>query len=152
MSDYFEDFEIGSVQKTATATLSEEEILAFARIYDPQPMHVDREFANRGPFKGLIASGWHTAALVMRLIADAKPFGNAEVLGMGVDELRWPMPVRSGDTIQSEMEIVSKRVSQSRPDYGIVKMRITTRNQNGDVVMTHSPTCWVPRRTEKGRG
>jgi acyl dehydratase len=150
MPDYFEDFEVGSVQRTGTVSLSEEAILAFARAFDPQPMHIDLEAARRGPFKGLIASGWHTAALVMRLIAEAKPLGDAEVLGLGLDELRWPTPVRPGDTIQSEMEIVSKRTSQSKPDYGIVKFRVTTRNQRGEVVMLHSPACWVRRRPNSG--
>ena len=131
---------------TACIGMPEEDILAFARMYDPQPMHVDPEAALRGRFKGLIGSGWHTAALVMKLIAEARPFGDAEVLGLGVEELRWPTPVRPGDTIQCEMEIVEKRESRSNPDYGIVKLKVTTRNQRGEIVMTHSPACWVPRR------
>jgi len=146
MPDYFEDFEVGAKQLTGKTQVSEKDILDFARAFDPQPMHVDMEAAKNGPFHGLIASGWHTAALVMRLIADARPFGDAEVLGMGVEELRWPQPVRPGDTIQSEMEIVEKRESRSNPNYGIIKVRVTTRNQKGEVVMTHSPACWVPRR------
>jgi len=121
-------------------------MLAFARSFDPQPMHVDLEAAARGPFKGLIASGWHTAALVMRLVAEARPFGEAQVLGLGVEELQWPMPVRPGDTIRCEMEIVAKRESRSKPGYGIVTCKVTTRNQHGQVVMLHSPACWVPRR------
>jgi len=143
---YFEDVEVGLVVTTACAHVSEDEMLAFARAFDPQPMQIDLEAAQRGRFQGLIASGWHTAALVMRLVAEARPFGDAEVLGMGVDQLRWPTPVRPGDAIQSEIEITSKRVSQSNPDYGIVKVRVTTRNQHRQVVMTHSPACWVPRR------
>jgi acyl dehydratase len=143
---YFEDIEVGSRQCSASIQLTEQDILDFARIYDPQPMHVDPEAARKGPFGGLIASGWHTAALVMKLIAEARPFGDAEVLGLGVDELRWPAPVRPGDTIQCEMEIISMRTSQSKPDYGIVKVKVTTRNQNGQPVMIHSPACWVPRR------
>lgn len=143
---YFEDVEVGSVVTTGRASVSEDEILVFARAFDPQPMHIDLEAARLGRFQGLIASGWHTAALVMRMVAEARPFGEAEVLGMGVDELRWPTPVRPGDTLQSEIEITSKRASQSNPDYGIVKVRVTTRNQHGQVVMTHSPACWVPRR------
>ena len=121
-------------------------MLAFARSFDPQPMHVDLEAAARGPFKGLIASGWHTAALVMRLVAEARPFGEAQVLGLGVEELQWPMPVRPGDTIRCEMEIIAKRESRSKPGYGIVTCKVTTRNQHGQVVMLHSPACWVPRR------
>ena len=146
---YFEDFEVGPCGSTASVSMPEYEILAFARTYDPQPMHTDLETANRGPFKGLIASGWHTAAKVMRLVAEARPFGDVEVLGMGVDELRWPAPVRPGDIIRADMEIVAKRESNSNPAYGIVKFRITTRNQHGQVVMIHSPACWVPRRPSK---
>ena len=143
---YLEDIEVGQRRNTASIEISEEDILAFARVFDPQPMHTDPEFARRGQFGGLIASGWHTAALVMKLVAEARPFGEAEVLGLGVDELRWPNPVRPGDTIQCEMEIVSKRVSESKPEFGIVKVRVTTRNQQGQPVMIHSPACWVPRR------
>ena len=146
---YFEDFEVGPCGSTASVSMPEYEILAFARTYDPQPMHTDLETAKRGPFKGLIASGWHTAAQVMRLVAEARPFGDVEVLGMGVDELRWPAPVRPGDIIRADMEIVAKRESNSNPAYGIVKFRITTRNQHGQVVMIHSPACWVPRRPSK---
>jgi len=83
---------------------------------------------------------------VMRLVAEARPFGEAQVLGLGVEELQWPMPVRPGDTIRCEMEIVAKRESRSKPGYGIVTCKVTTRNQRGQVVMLHSPACWVPRR------
>jgi acyl dehydratase len=146
MMIYFEDVQVGSRHTSPSVQVSEAEILAFARAYDPQPMHVDREAAERGPFKGLIASGWHTAALVMRLVAEARPFGDAEVLGLGVEQLQWPNPVRPGDTIQSESEVVATRPSKSNPAYGIVKITVTTRNQKGEVVMVHSPSCWVPRR------
>jgi acyl dehydratase len=148
MKRYFEEMEVGLRHKTPSAKVTEAEILAFARAYDPQPMHVDRQAAERGPFKGLIASGWHTAAIVMRLVAEARPFGDAEVLGLGVEGLQWLMPVRPGDTIQSETEVVSTRASQSNLAYGIVKFKVTTRNQRGEVVMIHSPSCWVPRRPE----
>jgi acyl dehydratase len=143
---YFEDLEIGSRTLTERVEVTEEEILAFARVYDPQPMHLDPEAAQRGLYGGLIASGWHTAALVMGMVARARPFGEAEVLGLGVDQLEWPSPVRPGDTIQAETEVVSARISRSKPAYGIVKVQITTRNQRGEVVMIHSPSCWVPRR------
>ena len=146
MMIYFEDVQVGSRHTSPSVQVSEAEILAFARAYDPQPMHVDREVAERGPFKGLIASGWHTAALVMRLVAEARPFGDSEVLGLGVEQLQWPNPVRPGDTIQSESEVVATRPSKSNPAYGIVKITVTTRNQKGEVVMVHSPSCWVPRR------
>jgi acyl dehydratase len=95
---------------------------------------------------GLIASGWHTAALVMRLVADARPLGDLPILGLGVDGIEWPRPVRPGDTIQVEMEILEVRPSKSKPSHGIVKMRSTARNQHGEVVYVVTPKVWVPRR------
>src|ERR1700689_3583788 len=121
MNRYFEDLFVGFRQAVGSVKVEEAECLAFARAYDPQAMHVDREAAERSQFGGLIASGWHTAALVMRLIAEARPFGDTEVLGMGVDSLRWPLPVRPGDTLHSEMEVVSATPSESNPVFGIVK-------------------------------
>ena len=122
--------------------MSEADILDFARRFDPQPIHTDPHAPG-----GLIASGWHTAAVVMRLVADARPLGNLPVLGLGVDGIQWPQPVRPGDTIQVEMEILEIRPSQSKPTHGIVKIRSTARNQNGEVVYVVTPNVWVPRRT-----
>jgi acyl dehydratase len=146
MQRYFEDLLVGFRQDAGSVEVTEAECLAFAKAYDPQPMHVDREAAGRSRFGGVIASGWFTAALVMRLIAEARPFGDTEVLGMAVENLRWRLPVRPGDTLRAEMEVVSVAPSDSNPAFGKVKFMVTTRNQNGDVVMTHSPVCWVPRR------
>ena len=146
MQRYFEDLLPGFRQAAGWLYVDEAECLAFARAYDPQPMHIDREAAERGQFGGLIASGWHTAALVMRLIADARPFGDTEVLGMAVENLQWRLPVRPGDTLHAEMEVVSAEPSESNPGFGKVKFTVTTRNQKGEVVMVHSPICWVPRR------
>jgi len=143
---YLEDLRVGEKTRSARITVTEEEILEFARRFDPQPMHTDPEAAARGPFKGLIASGWHTAALVMRLVADARPLGNLPILGIGVDSLEWPQPVRPGDTLEVEMEILSIRPSKSKPTHGIVKIRSTARNQRGEVVYVVTPSCWVPRR------
>lgn len=138
---YLEDLEVGEKITTAAVTVTEEEILDFARRFDPQRIHTDPHVPG-----GLIASGWHTAALVMRLTADAKPFGDLPVLGLGVDSLAWPQPVRPGDTIRVEMEILEIRPSKSQPTHGVVKIRSTARNQNGDVVYVVVPNCWVPRR------
>jgi len=143
---YLEDLRVGEKTRSARITVTEEEILEFSRRFDPQPMHTDPEAAERGPFKGLIASGWHTAALVMRLVADARPLGNLPILGIGVDSLEWPQPVRPGDTLEVEMEILSIRPSKSKPTHGIVKIRSTARNQRGEVVYVVTPNCWVPRR------
>ena len=133
---------MGEKVQTASVTLAEEDILEFARRYDPQPMHTDPHVPG-----GLIASGWHTAALVMRLVADARPLGDLPILGMGVDGIEWPRPVRPGDTIQVESEILAIRPSKSKPTHGIVKLRSTARNQRGEVVYVVTPNCWVPRRS-----
>ena len=136
---------MGFRQALGWVEVTESECLAFAKAYDPQVMHLDPDAA-RSRFGGLIASGWLTAALVMRLIADAKPFGDTEVLGMAVENLRWRLPVRPGDTLHAEMEVDSATPSESKPAFGTVKFTVTTRNQDGEVVMTHTPVCWVPRR------
>jgi len=138
---YLEDLRVGEKTKTGSVTLTEADILDFARKFDPQSMHTDPNVAG-----GLIASGWHTAALVMRLVADARPLGNLPILGMGVENLAWPQPVRPGDTIQVETEVLAIRPSTSKPTHGIVKLRSTARNQNGEVVYVVTPNCWVPRR------
>lgn len=146
MNRYLEDVSPGDHFPGGSVEVTESEILEFARTYDPQPMHLDAEAAARSRFQGLIASGWHTAALVMRQVALAKPFGDLEVLGMGVENLRWHLPVRPGDTLHVDLEVVATAPSESNPQFGIVKFLITTRNQRGETVMTHSPVCWVPRR------
>jgi acyl dehydratase len=146
MNRYFEDVSVGDRHSAGSVEVVEAEALAFARDFDPQPMHIDAEFAARSRFGGIIVSGWHTAALVMRRIALARPLGDTEVLGIGVENLRWRLPVRPGDTLHVDMEVSSTAPSESKPGFGIVKFLITTRNQHGEVVMTHSPILWVPRR------
>ena len=138
---YLEDLQVGERTKTGSVTITEADILDFARRFDPQPIHTDPHAPG-----GLIASGWHTAALVMRLVADAKPLGDLPLLGMGVDHIEWPQPVRPGDTIQVEAEVLAIRPSKSKPTHGIVKMRSTARNQKGEVVYVVTPNVWVPRR------
>jgi acyl dehydratase len=145
---YLEDFSIGERMTTPSVSVSEADALAFARQFDPQPMHTDAVAAADGPLGGLSASGWHTNALVMKLIVDARPLDGGPILGLGVDELRWPKPVRPGDTITAELEVVSITPSQSRPTHGVVRIHVTARNQNGDVVLSMFPNLWVPRREE----
>lgn len=145
-SRYLEDVAVGERFDAGSVEVTEAAILAFAHDYDPQPIHLDPVFAATTRFRGLIASGWHTAALVMRRIAVAKPLGETEVLGMGVENLRWHQPVRPGDTLHVMMEITAVAPSESNPQFGIVKFLITTKNQRGEPVMTHTPFCWVPRR------
>jgi acyl dehydratase len=147
---YLEDLTVGERRETGDFLLTEEESVAFARRYDPQPMHTDREAAEFGPLNGLAASGWQTTAIVMRLVAHARQFGSTPVLGLGVDELRWPAPVRPGDTVRAEMEIISITPSRSKPDFGVVRVQITARNQRGEVVLKMIPNLWVPRKPVPG--
>ena len=143
---YLEDLQVGEKFHSASVTVSEAEILEFSRQFDPQPMHLDPQAAAQGPFRGLIASGWHTGALVRRLVVDANPLGDLPLLGLGVDGIEWPQPVRPGDTLRVEMEVVAIRPSNSTRTHGIVKLKTTARNQHGEVVYIVTPNCWVPRR------
>lgn len=140
MPSYLEDFEVGAVRETASWTLSREEILAFGRQFDPQPFHVDEEAAKRTPYGGLIASGWQTASICMRLVVDSALSGEPGETGSlgspGVDELRWLKPVRPGDTLTVKIEVVEVVPSRSKPDRGLVRLRYTVRNQHGEDVMT----------------
>jgi acyl dehydratase len=143
---YLEDLTVGERHTAGPIELTEAESVAFATRYDPQPMHMDAAFAAQGPFHGIIASGWQTCALVMRLTIEAKVFGSTLVLGLGVDELRWPIPVRPGDSISAEIEILSITPSKSKPQFGVARMRSTGRNQSGEVVLSMITSVWVPRR------
>jgi acyl dehydratase len=143
---YLEQLAVGERIVSPLVEITRDDILDFARRFDPQTMHLDPEAAAHGPLHGISASGWHTAAIVMRLIVDAKPFGGGAVLGLGVDELRWPNPVRPGDTITAEIEVVAITPSRSKPTHGVVRVHITARNQKGDVVLSMFPNLWVPRR------
>jgi acyl dehydratase len=143
---YLEDLSVGQKFTTPSAQVTDTDILTFATRFDPQFMHLDQEAAKRGPLGGLTASGWHTTALVMRLTIDARPLDGGPVLGLGVDELRWPHPVRAGDTVTAELEVISITPSRSKPTHGVVRIHTIAKNQNGDVVLTMSPNLWVPRR------
>jgi len=146
---YLEDLAVGERIVSAPFEFTESDIRDFAGRFDPQPMHLDAEAAARGPLKGLTASGWQTTAVVMGLSVEAKPFGGAPVLGLGVDELRWPNPVRPGDTITAEIEVVQIRPSRSKPTHGVVRCHTTARNQTGDVVLSMFPNLWIPRRDSR---
>jgi acyl dehydratase len=143
---YLEDLTVGERHRAGPIQVAEAEIIAFALRYDPQSMHTDPESAATGPFRGLVASGWQTVSLVMRMIVDAKMFGSALILGLGVDELRWPTPVRPGDSLSAEIEIISVAPSKSKPQFGVVKTRVLGRNQNGTIVLTMVTSLWLPRR------
>jgi acyl dehydratase len=133
---YFEDYHAGAVYEFGYATLEDEAMLAFARQFDPQPIHLDPAWAASGPFGGLIASGWHTAGIFMRLFADHYLSRIASLASPGIDELRWPAPVRPGDTLRLNTEITQTRQSQSKPDRGLVFTRARLLNQGDQVVLS----------------
>jgi acyl dehydratase len=131
---YFEDLSVGDTFATATATVTEDDIRHFAAQFDPQPFHLDRELARQSLFGELVASGWHTAALTMRLLVEGELRLANGIIGRGVDSLEWPQPVRSGDTLRVVSEIVALRPSERRPDRALAKVRHTTYNQHGAAV------------------
>jgi acyl dehydratase len=143
---YLEDLAVGQTFGSGTVTVDPGRARAFALEFDPQPFHLDEAAAGASLFGGLVASGWYTAALTMRLLVegDLKPEGG--LLGAGVEELRWPRPVRPGDTLRAQSEVLEVRPSGSRPDRGIVRMRTTTLNQDGHTVMVQVASLIVPRR------
>ena len=132
---YFDDYLPGATYDCGIFSVNEDEIVSFAKQFDPQPFHVDPEAAARGPFGGLIASGWHTAALVMRQLVDNYLPAEASLGSPGLDEMRWPDPVRPGDTLRVRATVVEARRSLSRPDRGIMKTVIEAVNQDGRTVM-----------------
>jgi len=132
---YFDDYLPGATYDCGSVSVGEDEIVSFARQFDPQPFHVDPGAAARGPFGGLIASGWHTAALVMRQLVDHYLPEEASLGSPGLDEMRWPDPVRPGDTLRVRASVVETRRSLSKPDRGIMKTAIEAVNQDGRTVM-----------------
>ncbi|MER7276338.1 MaoC family dehydratase [Dactylosporangium sp. NPDC000244] len=136
MLEYFEDYEPGTVVEGGAEVADEAEMLAFARRFDPQPIHVDAAFAATGPFGGLIASGWYTAGLFMRLYAERYLSRVASLASPGVDELRWPVPVRPGDRLRLRATVLSARPSGSKPDRGVVRTRGELLNQDEQVVLS----------------
>jgi acyl dehydratase len=143
---YLEDFAVGHVYGSDRVTVDKERIKTFAAEFDPQPFHRDEEAARQSIFGGLAASGWHTAALTMRLLVESEFRPAGGIIGAGFDELRWPLPVRPGDQLHVESEVLDVRPSKSRPHLGLVKLRITTTNQNGEVVQVFVANIVVPRR------
>jgi acyl dehydratase len=143
---YFEDYPAGAVFTAGSVAVSEADILEFARRYDPQPMHVDRAAAEAGPFGGLIASGWHTGALMMQLfVSHFLPHGSG-LASPGLDELRWLKPVRPGDRLGLRVTVLTARVSRSKPDQGVLTSLVEVLNQDGEAVMTLKPISLMRRR------
>jgi len=143
---YLEDFVPGSVREFGPAVVGEAEIIEFARRYDPQPIHTDPEWARTGPFGGLIASGWHTAAVAMRLLVDQYLPTAASLASPGIDELRWLRPVRPGDELRVRVTVIESRPSRSKPDRGLLRSRIEVLEPDGSAVMTMIGMNIVRRR------
>jgi acyl dehydratase len=143
---YFEDLKAGVQFESVTYSVSEAEIVEFASRFDPQAFHLEPERAEQTMFKGLIASGWHTAAITMRLFVQTLDFAEGAI-GLGVDELRWLNAVRPGDRLRVETEIIDLRPSRSKPNYGIIRLRNVTTNQRGEIVQTMFANAMIPRRT-----
>ena len=143
---YFEDFAVGQTYKSGRLTVGKEQIIEFATAFDPQPYHLDDAAARDTVFGGLAASGWHTAAMTMRLVVDGEFRPAGGIIGVGFDELSWPRPVRPGDELSVTSEVVDVRPSRSRPDRGMIRVRTTTFNQNGEIVQSYIGNLIVPRR------
>jgi acyl dehydratase len=146
MIEWFDDLHVGMRFKSPDKLVTREDIKRFAAEFDPQPYHLDDAAAERSPLKGLAASGWHTAAMAMRLAVDTHPFGPHPLLGLGVDELRWLAPVRPGDVIHLQGEVVEATPSKTKPQ-GTVRVKWTAFNQDGAAVYTFTPIGIVPRRS-----
>jgi acyl dehydratase len=134
----FEDYTVGATYRCGSFTVTEEEIIQFASLYDPQMMHVDRDLAAKGPFGEVIASGWHTVARTMRLVVENFLPHNG-LAAPGIDELRWPRPVRPGDTLTLHATVQEARRSRTKPDRGLVHSLLEVLNQHGEVVLSMKP-------------
>jgi acyl dehydratase len=145
---YFDDYAPGATYDCGSVSVDQADIISFANKFDPQPFHTDPEAAARGPYGGLIASGWHTAALVMRLLVDNYLSAEASLGGPGADEIRWPYPVRPGDTLRVRATVVEARKSLSKPDRGIVKTMAEAVNQDGRTVMRATAINFLRVRPE----
>ena len=137
---------MGQTFDAGSAVVDYDEIVEFARHYDPQPFHLDETAAERSIFKGMTASGWYTAGLTMRLAVQSGVMRATGIIGIGVDELRWPRPVRPGDVLHVTLEVVDILPSSSGRPRGIVRVRLTTRNIDDEVVLTEIANLVVPRR------
>lgn len=143
---WFEDYVPGSVYEFGHASVSEAEIVAFARVYDPQPIHTDPAWAATGPFGGLIASGVHTIAVCMRLYVDHYVSRVASLASPGLDEIRWPRPVRPGDRLHIRVTVADARASRSKPDRGVVHSAVEARQQDDQVVLSFTAVNFFARR------
>ena len=143
---WFEEFQVGDRFATRGITLTDSQIVDFALTYDPQHMYVDATAAEAGPFGGLIASGFQTLALSFRLFYDLGLVADSNIVGPGMDEVRWTAPVKPGDTIRTAVEVIEARESQSKPDRGTVRFRFTVLNQRDETVMTYVAITIIRKR------
>ena len=143
---YLDDLTVGQKFGSGRRTLELDAIRSFAAEFDPQPFHLDEAAAQETLFRGLAASGWHTAAVTMRLLVDSEFRPAGGVVGAGLEELRWPRPARPGDELRLEIEVLEVRPSKSRPEQGIVKLRVTTLNQDDEALQVYVANLVVQRR------
>ncbi|WEN42948.1 Bifunctional protein PaaZ [Thauera sp. GDN1] len=143
---YLDDLAVGQKFGSGRRTLDLDAIRSFAAEFDPQPFHLDEAAAQATLFRGLAASGWHTAAMTMRLLVDSEFRPAGGVIGAGLEELRWPRPARPGDELRLETEVLEVRPSKSRPEQGIVKLRVTTLNQDDEALQVYVANLVVQRR------
>jgi acyl dehydratase len=148
MSDrYYEDFAVGELKRPrGRVRVDKDAIVDFAQKFDPQPFHLDDEGGRKSIFGRMVASGWHTAALTMSLVAASEYRAVTGTIGMGFDKMLWPMPVYPGDELRIETEVLEMRPSRTRPDRGLIKFRTRTLNQNDEVVQELIANAMVPRR------
>jgi acyl dehydratase len=146
---YLEDFAVGQTFRSGRRRIDKEQIFAFAAEFDPQPFHLDEAAARHSIFGGLAASGWHTAAVTMRLMLDSDLGPAGGLIGAGLDECRWPRPVRPDDELRIECEVIEIRPSKSRPEQGLIKLRTTTLNQDGEAVLVFVVNIVVLRRKDR---
>lgn len=143
---YFEDFSVGETIELGHISVTEDEIIAFATQFDPQPFHVNKEQASHSFFGELVASGWHTTSLYMRLLVDGLLNQSASLASPGVEQVRWPRPVRPGDTLYGRFTVTDSKTSKSRPNLGILRSNCELFNQRGELVMTLVGTHFLGRR------
>ena len=146
MRRYFEDFQVGETWQRKRVRLSRANMIDYAKVYDPQPIHTDPVAASDGPFGTVIASGWQIAALSMRLFVESGGYGETPVVGMGIEHLRWRRPVRPDDRLHVTREIIATERSETKPDRGMIKTKVSVTNQNDEVVMTLVSLGQVPAR------
>ena len=143
---YYEDYEQGSVEMFGSRTVTREEIVGFAAEFDPQPMHIDEQAARRTPLGGLAASGWHSCSILMRMMFDGFIAESSSMGSPGIEEVKWLKPVRPGDRLAVRRNILDKRVSRSRPEMGLVRLRCELVNQAGETVLEQTSTLLLVRR------